>query len=53
MFLVSRHETTFLLCGKCFVLGARASVPITYVRVRQNGMPKIKEIQVKLSWSVL
>ena len=27
---------------------------ITYVQVRQNGMPKpIKEMQVKLSWSVL
>ena len=28
-------------------------IPITYVQVRQNGMPKIKEMQVKLSWSVL
>ena len=23
-----------------------------YLQVRQNGMPKIKEMQVKLSWSV-
>ena len=26
---------------------------ITYVQVRQNGMRKIKEMQAKLSWSVL
>ena len=30
-----------------------SGIPITYVQVRQNGMPKIKEMQVKLSWSVL
>ena len=27
-------------------------IPITYVQVRQNGMPKIKQMQVKLNWSV-
>ena len=42
----SQHETTFSLCGG-------SGIPTTYVQVRQNGMPKIKEMQVKLSWSVL
>ena len=30
-----------------------SGIPIKYVQVRQNGMPKIKEMQIKLSWSVL
>ena len=30
-----------------------SGIPITYVQDRQNGMPKIKEMQAKLSWSVL
>ena len=30
-----------------------SGIPITYVQVRQNGMPKIKEMQVKLNSSVL
>ena len=53
MFGLVDMRLTFSLCGKQFVLGARAFSPITYVQVRQNGMPKIKEMQVKLSWSVL
>ena len=30
-----------------------SGIPITYVQIRQNGVPKIKEMQVKLSWSVV
>ena len=50
--LVNTRLHFHFVASDLFFSGARA-YPFTYVQVRQNGMPRIKEMLVKLSWSVL
>ena len=49
--LVDMRLHFYFAASDLFLAGS--GIPITYVQVRQNGMPKIKEMQVKLNSSVL
>ena len=52
MFWLVDMRLHFYFAASDLFLGG-SGIPITYVQVRQNGMLKIKEMQVELSWSVL
>ena len=52
MFWLVDMRFHFYFASSDLFLGG-SGIPITYVQVRQNGMLKIKEMQVELSWSVL
>ena len=49
--LVDTRLHFYFAASDLFLGGARA-FRLHYVQVRKNGMPKIKEMQVKLSWTV-
>ena len=49
--LVDMRLHFYFAASDLFLAGS--GIPITYVQVRQNGMPKIKEMQETLSSSVL
>ena len=51
MFWLVDMRLDYYFAARDLLLGS--GILITYVQVRQNGMPKIKEMQVKLHWSVL
>ena len=53
MFWLVDMRLHFYFAASDLFLGLGPGIPITYVQVWQNSMPKIKEMQVKLSWSVL
>ena len=49
--LVDMRQHFYFAASDLFLAGS--GIPITYVQVRQNGMPKIKEMQETLNSSVL
>ena len=48
--LVSRHEATrdYIFTLRQVICSWGSGIPIAYVQVRQNGMPKIKEMRDKV-----